>query len=63
MHTFQIAEPVLDGYKNEKLKDENIHLNTELEVAKHIQTLVLPQKEEYSSFKDLDISCRMIPAA
>jgi len=47
---------------NEKLKDENIHLNTELEVAKHIQTLVLPQKEEYSNFKDLDISCRMIPA-
>jgi len=47
---------------NEKLKDENIHLNTELEVAKHIQNLVLPQKEEYSSFKDLDISCRMIPA-
>jgi len=47
---------------NEKLKDENIHLTTELEVAKHIQTLVLPQKEDYSSFKDLDISCLMIPA-
>ena len=47
---------------NEKLKDENIHLTTELEVAKHIQTLVLPQKEEYSNFKDLDISCLMIPA-
>lgn len=47
---------------NEKLKDENIHLNTELAVAKHIQTLVLPQKEEYSKFKDLDISCLMIPA-
>ncbi len=47
---------------NEKLKDENIHLTTELEVAKHIQTIVLPQKDEYSKFKDLDISCRMIPA-
>ncbi len=47
---------------NEKLKYENIHLTTELDVAKHIQTLVLPQKEEYSNFKDLDISCRMIPA-
>lgn len=47
---------------NEKLKDENIHLTTELEVAKHIQTLVLPQKEEYSNFTDLDISCLMIPA-
>ncbi|MDA3940584.1 MAG: SpoIIE family protein phosphatase [Spirochaetia bacterium] len=31
---------------NEKLKYENIHLTTELEVAKHIQTLVLPQKDE-----------------
>ena len=47
---------------NEKLKDENIHLTTELEVAKHIQTIVLPQKEEYTSFTDLDISCLMIPA-
>lgn len=47
---------------NEKLKDENIHLTTELKVAKHVQTIVLPQKEEYSSFKDLDISCLMIPA-
>ncbi|MCK5153107.1 MAG: SpoIIE family protein phosphatase [Spirochaetales bacterium] len=47
---------------NEKLKDENVHLTTELEVAKHIQTIVLPQKEEYASFEDLDISCLMIPA-
>ncbi len=47
---------------NEKLKDENIHLTTELEVAKHIQTIVLPQKEEYAGFSDLDISCLMIPA-
>ncbi len=47
---------------NEKLKDENIHLNMELEVAKHIQTLVLPQKDEYNDFVDLNISCLMIPA-
>ncbi len=47
---------------NEKLTDENLHLSTELAVAKHIQTLVLPQKEEYSNFSDLDISCLMIPA-
>jgi len=47
---------------NEKLKDENIHLTTELEVAKHIQTIVLPQKDEYSQFADLEISCLMIPA-
>ena len=47
---------------NEKLKDENIHLTTELEVAKHIQTIVLPQKDEYNNFSDLDISCLMIPA-
>ncbi len=47
---------------NNKLKDENIHLTMELEVAKHIQTLVLPQKEDYTNFHDLDISCLMIPA-
>ena len=47
---------------NGKLEDENIHLTTELEVAKHIQTIVLPQKEEYTNFHDLDISCLMIPA-
>ncbi len=47
---------------NERLKDENLHLTLELEVARHIQTLVLPQKEEYQDFDDLDISCLMIPA-
>ena len=47
---------------NEKLKDENIRLVQELEVARHIQTLVLPQKYEYSSFDDLEIACRMITA-
>ncbi|MBA7484113.1 MAG: SpoIIE family protein phosphatase [Spirochaeta sp.] len=47
---------------NEKLKDENIHLTLELEVAKHIQTVVLPQKDEYVKFEDLDIACLMIPA-
>ncbi|PHR56528.1 MAG: hypothetical protein COA44_07920 [Arcobacter sp.] len=25
MHTLQIAEPILDGYKNEKLSEERIH--------------------------------------
>ncbi len=47
---------------NEKLKDENIHLTLELEVAKHIQTVVLPQKDEYVNFEELDIACLMIPA-
>jgi len=47
---------------NEKLKDENINLTLELEVAKHIQTVVLPQKDEYVNFEELDIACLMIPA-
>jgi len=47
---------------NEKLKDENIHLTLELEVAKHIQTVVLPQRDEYVNFEELDIACLMIPA-
>jgi serine phosphatase RsbU (regulator of sigma subunit) len=47
---------------NEQLQDENLRLAHELEVAQHIQTIVLPQEKEYSGFKDLDIACQMIPA-
>ena len=47
---------------NEQLKDENMRLSHELQVAQHIQSIVLPQKRDYERFADLDIACRMIPA-
>ena len=47
---------------NDRLQDENVRLMHELEVARHIQTLVLPQEEEYTGFAELDIACLMIPA-
>ena len=47
---------------NVKLEDENLRLSHELEVAQHIQSIVLPQESDYQAFRDLQISCRMIPA-
>jgi serine phosphatase RsbU (regulator of sigma subunit) len=48
---------------NDKLKDENLRLSHELEVAHHIQSIVLPQERDYQAFRDLEISCQMLPAA
>ncbi len=48
---------------NDKLQDENLRLSHELEVARHIQSIVLPQQRDYEAFRDLEISCQMLPAA
>ena len=47
---------------NDKLQDENLRLSHELVVAQHIQSIVLPQRQEYEAFDGLDIACQMIPA-
>lgn len=47
---------------NEKLKDENLRLSAELDVAKQLQLMVLPGKEELSTINDLDVACLMNPA-
>ncbi len=47
---------------NEQLKEENIHLSAELEVAKLIQEMVLPKKAEETAISNLDISGYMKPA-
>ncbi len=47
---------------NNKLKDENLRLSHELEIAAHIQSVVLPQERDYRAFRDLQIACQMIPA-
>ena len=48
---------------NNQLQDENLRLSHELEIAAHIQSVVLPQERDYQAFRDLQISCQMIPAA
>ena len=48
MHTFQIAEPVLDGYKNEKLTEERI--NFLITQANEQLDEISQNKEIYHSF-------------
>ncbi|MBS3777252.1 MAG: PP2C family protein-serine/threonine phosphatase [Bacteroidales bacterium] len=45
-----------------KLEKENIRLGMELDVAKRIQTMVLPQKKEIEKSRELDIGATMITA-
>jgi len=47
---------------NDKLKDENLRLSAELDVARRLQLMVLPGEEELASIRDLDIACTMNPA-
>lgn len=42
-----------------KLENENIRMGMELDVAKRIQTMVLPEKSEFDNCKDLNIAARM----
>lgn len=47
---------------NSRLKAENLRMGTELEVAKHLQQMVLPRPEEFKQIPDLDIAGFMQPA-
>ncbi|MBE2220025.1 MAG: SpoIIE family protein phosphatase [Anaerolineae bacterium] len=47
---------------NGKLKDENLRLSAELDVARQLQMMVLPPESETSAIPDLDIACYMEPA-
>ncbi|MCR9141776.1 MAG: SpoIIE family protein phosphatase [bacterium] len=47
---------------NDQLKDENLRMSHELDVARKIQHIVLPSGEEYRDFADLDIACVMVTA-
>ena len=47
---------------NEQLKAENLRMGAELDVARHIQQMILPKIEELESIKDLDIAAYMKPA-
>jgi serine phosphatase RsbU (regulator of sigma subunit) len=47
---------------NEKLKEENLHLAAELDVAKTLQRMALPNESEIKSIPSLNISGYMEPA-
>jgi predicted ATPase/serine phosphatase RsbU (regulator of sigma subunit)/tRNA A-37 threonylcarbamoyl transferase component Bud32 len=47
---------------NERLKEENLRMSAELDVAKQLQQMVLPKKEELQQIESLDIAGFMEPA-
>lgn len=47
---------------NEQLRGENLRLGAELDVARHLQSMVLPGEREIQSVPELDIACSMRPA-
>ena len=47
---------------NEKLKEENLRMSTELDVARQIQQMILPKREELMSIDNIDIAGYMVPA-
>lgn len=47
---------------NEMLKEENLRLGAEMEVAQRLQLMVLPKKQELDAVKSLDIAGHMSPA-
>lgn len=46
----------------EKLQADNTRLSAELDVAKQIQSMILPRAHELTAIKELDIACYMQPA-
>ncbi|MDX3973652.1 SpoIIE family protein phosphatase [Shinella sp.] len=47
---------------NRKLKSENLRLGAELDVARQIQMMVLPRRDELDEIKGIDVSGYMEPA-
>lgn len=47
---------------NAKLADENVRLGTELEVARHIQQMVLPRSSDLDAVPEIEIAAFMQPA-
>lgn len=48
--------------ENERLKAENLRLNTELDVTRRLQQMILPKAEELRQMDKLDIAGYMAPA-
>ncbi len=47
---------------NERLQDENLRMGAELDVARQLQMMVLPTKQELNGIVDLDVAGYMQPA-
>lgn len=47
---------------NERLKQENVRISAELDVAQKIQEMILPRDAELSAITELDIAAHMRPA-
>jgi phosphoserine phosphatase RsbU/P len=47
---------------NSQLRNENLRLGAELDVARRLQSMVLPPEHETKAIQDLDIACYMRPA-
>lgn len=61
--TFEVAT----AYKeiqilNEQLKEENLRMGAELDVARRLQTMILPLRKELQAVEDLEIDGYMQPA-
>jgi serine phosphatase RsbU (regulator of sigma subunit) len=49
--------------EKERLEKENMRMKTELDVARNIQTMLLPREKELARCRDLEIAYRMDPAS
>lgn len=47
---------------SEKLKEDNLRLSAEVEVARQLQQMLLPTVQELDQIRELDIACFMLPA-
>jgi predicted ATPase/serine phosphatase RsbU (regulator of sigma subunit)/tRNA A-37 threonylcarbamoyl transferase component Bud32 len=47
---------------NQCLEKENLRMSAELDIARHLQQMVLPKPEELEKIEELDIACFMAPA-
>jgi serine phosphatase RsbU (regulator of sigma subunit) len=61
LNEITIANRQLENYA-EQLKDETQRLRAEVDIARRIQTMVLPSVQEIREITSLDISCIMRPA-
>lgn len=61
LNQITFANKQLEIY-TERLKDESQKLQAEVNIAKKIQTMVLPGRSEISEIEELDFSCVMRPA-
>ncbi|HEY9888405.1 MAG TPA: SpoIIE family protein phosphatase, partial [Candidatus Obscuribacterales bacterium] len=57
-----MVRDITDRKQNERLKEENLRMGTELDVARHIQQMILPRTTELASINALDIAGYMLPA-